>query len=389
MKRNTEQNLERRYKKACSDYRKALENQEQLQLDFLQARRLVIETEKRKSVILNQLARTVPRAAATAAAAAKKSSKTARNGGRRLVRASRDDNKKSSRLLKTTLPRSYKIGERVRKKFWGRYYEGTITAIPEPSQLRKYYHVFYDDGDQEDISVNEMGAYVIEEEDSAATKDNTITSSSAKRPVASIEITPPREVTDEQSSMTELEGINSSSKSGFKLQNEVVTLPPHQKASRSSETASPLEMLVTVANEKSIGSPKYQEGTTQENESTSVVTSAGTSRTSAVAKQANHTSTSIDWLVDFEAFLQREVYVADQIERIMSQVRKLVNGEGIEYHHWPEGVSFWKGKRLDLTILDQLETEAQEQEDRYGADMCNGFLLRVPICELKAFVKSL
>jgi len=69
----------------------------------------------------------------------------------------------------------YQIGDRLRKKFNHKYYEGTITEIPEPPD-RNYYHVKYEDDDEEDMSVDEIKAYIIEKKYSAAaTKNNTAT----------------------------------------------------------------------------------------------------------------------------------------------------------------------------------------------------------------------
>ena len=41
-------------------------------------------------------------------------------------------------------------GRKVRKWFGDRFYDGSVTKIDE------YYHVVYDDGDQEDVTLDEL-----------------------------------------------------------------------------------------------------------------------------------------------------------------------------------------------------------------------------------------
>lgn len=353
-------NLERQYKQACLSYRKAMEDHEQVQLEYIRSQLTLDEAQKRKRAILSQLA-------------GKIDDKLIGGSGA----------KPSSGISDTAPPpRTFKIGERMRKRFHGQYYEGTITALPEPE--RDYYHIFYDDGDEEDISVADMKRYIIEQEDSTKAKRNT---SGMKREVACISSANPRPVdtidtvqpsasheTDD-SSMTDMDGMD----------RKVAALPRRKKPK-----SPPLEMLVTEANRTEIcNTPKQREqharGTASADATLSIVTEIH-SPPSMLAKRVTNPATNL--LSEFEAFLQLQMYVPSQVERIVSQIGKLVNGEGIEYHQWPEGVSFWKGKHLDsleTTLLDRLEREATKHEDRYGSDIY-GFSLRIPVRELKSFV---
>ncbi len=69
----------------------------------------------------------------------------------------------------------------------------------------------------------------------------------------------------------------------------------------------------------------------------------------------------------------------------MSQVCKLVTGEGVTYHLWPEGTYFKKGIKVHLGMdLSALHREAVAMERRYE-DRRKGSLLRHPIAKMICF----
>ena len=99
------------------------------------------------------------------------------------------------------------------------------------------------------------------------------------------------------------------------------------------------------------------------------------------------------WLDELETFLLRtphgrlgKVCSDDNARSVMNQVRKLVSGAGIDYHHWPEGVAFRGGH--PVTLADDfvaMYANALEFEDEHGRDLGNGWLLRHPIVKLQCF----
>mmetsp|Transcript_16346 Transcript_16346/g.20361 ORF Transcript_16346/g.20361 Transcript_16346/m.20361 type:complete len:316 (+) Transcript_16346:206-1153(+) len=71
---------------------------------------------------------------------------------------------------------------------------------------------------------------------------------------------------------------------------------------------------------------------------------------------------------------------------VMKQVRLLVSGAGVTYHHWEDGVVFCKGRAILLgDDLEELYDEAQKFEDLHGRDLGNGWLLRHPIVKLRNY----
>lgn len=98
----------------------------------------------------------------------------------------KDSNVAKSKLgesAQQNLEPCYKIGDRVRKPFYGKPYEGTIIEIwTKPPDPQKWYHVFYhEDNDEEDMRASEIKAYIIEEKDSAAATKNNITKRDAEK----------------------------------------------------------------------------------------------------------------------------------------------------------------------------------------------------------------
>jgi hypothetical protein len=99
------------------------------------------------------------------------------------------------------------------------------------------------------------------------------------------------------------------------------------------------------------------------------------------------------WLNDMDHWLRtvphgnaHKVVSADNARSVMNQVRNLVAGEGVTYHHWPSSVSFKKGSSIHLgQNMEELYQEAQDMEDRHGRDLGNGWLLRHPIRKLQLY----
>jgi len=87
------------------------------------------------------------------------------------------------------------------------------------------------------------------------------------------------------------------------------------------------------------------------------------------------------WLEQFGNFLHKVDEISSDNQRsVLKQVRKLIAGQGITYHHWPKGTVFAKGVKLTPQHdLESLYEEAVDYEDAYGRDLGNGWLMRHPI----------
>jgi hypothetical protein len=100
-----------------------------------------------------------------------------------------------------------------------------------------------------------------------------------------------------------------------------------------------------------------------------------------------------DWLEDMEEWLRtvphghgNKVVSQDNAASVMRQVRKLVSGVGITYHHWSEGTYFKRGKNIHLdTKMEELYAEAVKMEQKHGKDLGNGWLLRHPIRKMELY----
>jgi len=92
------------------------------------------------------------------------------------------------------------------------------------------------------------------------------------------------------------------------------------------------------------------------------------------------------WLEELEVYLQDEEKISEQnLRSVMRQVKKLVHGEGITYHHWAEGVVFHP-KRISLQDdFEELHAQAVDFENEHGRDLGNGWLVRHPITKLANF----
>ena len=71
---------------------------------------------------------------------------------------------------------------------------------------------------------------------------------------------------------------------------------------------------------------------------------------------------------------------------VIRQVKLMVSGAGVGYHHWPSDVFWRKGQPIKLNEdFDRLKDEAVEMENRYGRDLGNGWLLNHPLQKLQNF----
>ena len=71
---------------------------------------------------------------------------------------------------------------------------------------------------------------------------------------------------------------------------------------------------------------------------------------------------------------------------VVRQVKLMVSGAGVGYHHWPSHIFWRKGEPVTLhEDFDELKDEAIEMENRYGRDLGNGWLLNHPLQKLQNF----
>jgi hypothetical protein len=100
-----------------------------------------------------------------------------------------------------------------------------------------------------------------------------------------------------------------------------------------------------------------------------------------------------DWFDDMEEFLLKvphgngnKVVSGANARSVMNQVRKMVSGIGITYHHWSQGTYFKRGVKIHLGMdLNGFYDEAVAMEDAHGRDLGNGWLLRHPIRKMEFY----
>jgi hypothetical protein len=100
-----------------------------------------------------------------------------------------------------------------------------------------------------------------------------------------------------------------------------------------------------------------------------------------------------DWFDDMKEWLLKvphgngtKVVSGANARSVMNQVRKMVSGIGITYHHWNEGTYFKRGVKIHLGMeMKGLYDEAVEMEDAHGRDLGNGWLLRHPIRKMELY----
>jgi hypothetical protein len=130
--------------------------------------------------------------------------------------------------------------------------------------------------------------------------------------------------------------------------------------------------------------------------------SHGKSDTSSIlqGKNINTHMLDVDWISEMYTFLlkvphgqghSKKTVSQTNAERVMCKVRQLMSGDGISYHHWPDGTIFGRNLQIDIrsTNFTHLLDEAIEFEETYGKDLGNGWLLRHPIEKLRLFQEYL
>ena len=92
-------------------------------------------------------------------------------------------------------------------------------------------------------------------------------------------------------------------------------------------------------------------------------------------------------MLTFEAFLlENQEMSVNKSKALVRQVKKLMEGKGIKYGAWPQGIVFCENLKLDLTWnFMKLYDEALSYELTYGRDKGNGWLLRHPVSKLGAY----
>ena len=71
---------------------------------------------------------------------------------------------------------------------------------------------------------------------------------------------------------------------------------------------------------------------------------------------------------------------------VIRQVKLMVSGAGVGYHHWPSDIFWRKGQPVTLEEdFDVLKEEAIQMENDYGRDLGNGWLLNHPLQKLQNF----
>ena len=71
---------------------------------------------------------------------------------------------------------------------------------------------------------------------------------------------------------------------------------------------------------------------------------------------------------------------------VMSQVRKLVAGQGITYVQWPDHVVFCPNRKVTLEDdFEALLEAGQKYTKKYGEDKGHGWLLRHPLNKLRQY----
>ena len=98
-------------------------------------------------------------------------------------------------------------------------------------------------------------------------------------------------------------------------------------------------------------------------------------------------------IVEFEKFLRTTPHgrkgvpiSQDNCRTVLRQVRLMVSGAGVGYHHWPADVFWRKGEPVQLhEDFDVLKEDARMMEVRHGRDLGNGWLLNHPLQKLQNF----
>lgn len=101
---------------------------------------------------------------------------------------------------------------------------------------------------------------------------------------------------------------------------------------------------------------------------------------------------NVSWIEEMKQWLltvphgRGKVASEANAKTVLSKVRKLASGSGIHYAGWPEGITFYKGEKVDLSYdFDTMFEEAEQFEETYGKDKGHGWALRHPIKKLKLY----
>jgi hypothetical protein len=303
----TMEHLEAQYKQVCSTHRKALEKHERLQLQLVRAKRKLDQASKAKEELYAKL----------------------------------NDSNTASRPMATKRLRlitpKYSVGRRIEKEFDGVPYQGKIAELPEPGM--PYYHILYDDGDEEHIPPSVMDEYIIKndsEDEDEEEEEGPSTPRWKKLKAALAVVTPP---------------VNNTATNNEKRQ------------SLDSMMKVPIERLKFTPQDELKFTPQPQEG-------------------------------DPEWLEEMKYFLEHiphgphhKTCSAQNVKSVTRQVRKLTSGEGVTYKNWAEGVAFLANQHLILeeTDFDALLNLAKKFEKQHGKDKGNGWLLQHPIKKLRMF----
>lgn len=94
-------------------------------------------------------------------------------------------------------------------------------------------------------------------------------------------------------------------------------------------------------------------------------------------------------LQEFDKWLQSNNYSDNNCRRSISQIEKLVRGEGVTYKGWADGVIFRKNDPITMqSNIVQIIKEAREFEKIHGRDKGNGWLLNHPLRKLQLYLES-
>jgi heat shock protein HspQ len=293
--------LEDQYEQACSTHRNALDKHETLQLQVVRAQRQ-----------LDQAKRQLDKAFKAKEA----------------LYAKLNDSTNASRPMTTTRLESitpkYRLGQRIEKEFDGVPYQAEIVGLPEPDF--PWYHVLYEDGDEEHLGSGAMDDFIIENG------------------------------SDEE----EEEGPSTPRWKLLKAAMAVVT-PPVNYTAANNEKRQSVDSMVDVPTKRlkftpQGGHPEWVE------------------EMEYFLEQIPH-----------GRFLK--TCSSQNTKSVIHQVRKLTSGVGITYKNWPEGVAFLANQHLSLeeTDFDALLKLARKFEKQHGKDKRNGWLIQHPIKKMRMF----
>jgi Tfp pilus assembly protein PilV len=81
---------------------------------------------------------------------------------------------------------------------------------------------------------------------------------------------------------------------------------------------------------------------------------------------------------------------AIEAKRILSSIKKLIRGQGIEYTHWKNGIAFLRGSKVNLSDdFVALRHEAIRFEAQHGIDRGRGKVLLIPLIKLQLYKEYL